>query len=1005
MQRKSSANELRSLLEAIKSSDVVENRVQLVEKLQGLDLCDKSDLVSVAEALTIIWEDFTCLDASQCILNKAILQVAAKYMDTDISECLRWYLVLGTKASKWCGKHLSMTLLSTEDSQEEEHSSIFYQLLQIYLNLSAATFLALARQPISEDKRTKDLVEAFFMEQLRFSKECVSESKRFPIFGSEILKSVQGVLNGAVQACKTYSQSINWESTDGNIGNSICETDNEEAAKASHAFNITKCTIEKLCEMGVVAANDGGNLVSVLNVSWKGVVSLLQLCKGALAIEVKVPDIILTLISLASESMRCAAKAWPGLSEDGVSVTEARKTFLPVKFYLNNAAKISSQYPSQAVLIYREITLCVMMISTFRICLSREALTVAASEVLTELLEQTPLDLINSLLNSSLLRQENKVEILDWLFSDDFGPSSVNEISPSIHNRISMEGIFSVNCDTVPNEKTFLLGRFVLLLDFLKCSQVEEDGRLGLTRKLTWLWDTLVDEEIYPSILLLRIPTVCHLEKTIELVWKSLYFYVLDALKISMLLLYPNMGWEQFLSFLLENIFHPHFLAWEINMELWCFLVRHAEIEFVNDIIDKLCILYKSLACSDASFSPSCGLRKMARSICMLLSNGCQSAADRVYKFIVEDDKLELSSVMFMALLMEGLDLNMLSDDIEIKARRRILADYIAYIECFDDTASTSVLSGLHGLPVLALSASLQSFPANKFDIDSRTLKFLVSVIRYYRSTEDRKLKDLSRKLLSETLRVVSKMSYLYESDHMDNVVVELQNLFVSSKSNRDAQLYKCKPDLALFMAGIGHMTLAEGDVSAKCTAVWELYLMLLRERHWAFVHLAISAFGYFASHTICKQLWRFVPPDAALSFDLESGMNVDEGMFMHELKVFLDKETTLLALKPSLEQQVAFFKEGLVLKELLHQILDIDKEPMDLDEVKVETGSHTKKRKTVPEKISEGVELLQTGLKVIGDGLSQWQQNESDELQKFLMHYSCLEDVIGQLSGFSGSQ
>ncbi|CAM8901893.1 unnamed protein product [Rhodiola kirilowii] len=769
MQRKSSANELRSLLEAIKSSDVVENRVQLVEKLQGLDLCDKSDLVSVAEALT-------------CILNKAILQVAAKYMDTDISECLRWYLVLGTKASKWCGKHLSMTLLSTEDSQEEEHSSIFYQLLQIYLNLSAATFLALARQPISEDKRTKDLVEAFFMEQLRFSKECVSESKRFHIFGSEILKSVQGVLNGAVQACKTYSQSINWESTDGNIGNSICETDNEEAAKASHAFNITKCTIEKLCEMGVVAANDGGNLVSVLNVSWKGVVSLLQLCKGALAIEVKVPDIILTLISLASESMRCAAKAWPGLSEDGVSVTEARKTFLPVKFYLNNAAKISSQYPSQAVLIYREITLCVMMISTFRICLSREALTVAASEVLTELLEQTPLDLINSLLNSSLLRQENKVEILDWLFSDDFGPSSVNEISPSIHNRISMEGIFSVNCDTVPNEKTFLLGRFVLLLDFLKCSQVEEDGRLGLTRKLTWLWDTLVDEEIYPSILLLRSPTVCHLEKTIELVWKSLYFYVLDALKISMLLLYPNIGWEQFLSFLLENIFHPHFLAWEINMELWCFLVRHAEIEFVNDIIDKLCILVQVIGV----------FRCKLFSILWTEKNG---------------------------------------------------ADYIAYIECFDDTASTSVLSGLHGLPVLALSASLQSFPANKFDIDSRTLKFLVSV--------------------------------------------------------------------------------------------------------------------YSATTEVLKTLWRFVPPDAALSFDLESGMNVDEGMFMHELKTKL----------------------------------------------KVETGSHTKKPKTVPEKISEGVELLQTGLKVIGDGLSQWQQNESDELQKFLMHYSCLEDVIGQLSGFSGTQ
>lgn len=43
------------------------------------------------------WEDFTCLDLSQCMLNKNILGVAAKYVDSDLSDCLVQYLNLGIK--------------------------------------------------------------------------------------------------------------------------------------------------------------------------------------------------------------------------------------------------------------------------------------------------------------------------------------------------------------------------------------------------------------------------------------------------------------------------------------------------------------------------------------------------------------------------------------------------------------------------------------------------------------------------------------------------------------------------------------------------------------------------------------------------------------------------------------------------------------------------------------------------------------------------------------------
>lgn len=43
------------------------------------------------------WEDFTCLDVSQCLLNKGILQCAVKYLKLDISGCLSQFLALGTK--------------------------------------------------------------------------------------------------------------------------------------------------------------------------------------------------------------------------------------------------------------------------------------------------------------------------------------------------------------------------------------------------------------------------------------------------------------------------------------------------------------------------------------------------------------------------------------------------------------------------------------------------------------------------------------------------------------------------------------------------------------------------------------------------------------------------------------------------------------------------------------------------------------------------------------------
>lgn len=291
-------------------------------------------------------------------------------------------------------------------------------------------------------------------------------------------------------------------------------------------------------------------------------------------------------------------------------------------------------------------------------------------------------------------------------------------------------------------------------------------------------------------------------------------------------------------------------------------------------------------------------------------------------------------------------------------------------------------------------------------DIDTKTLRFLVAIIQKYRSSMDNLMKDHCRKLLSETLGIVSNMKHLYASDAMEEVILELQNLFISGQAASDTQLYECKPDLASFLAGLAYMKIVESDKNAKSSAVWELYRMLLSERHWAFVHLAITAFGYFSERTSCDQLWRFVPQNAALSFDLESGDEANEERFTSEFKAFLDKEMTL-TVTPSSEQLGLHLKEGLMLKEMVLKMSKVDTEAVECEIMKIDNEKQAYKRRKLPDGISKGMEMLQHGLKVMGDGISEWQQNNFDQKElhnKFLAHYSSLKDVIDHLVGLTGS-
>lgn len=528
-------------------------------------------------------------------------------------------------------------------------------------------------------------------------------------FTSELLKGVESVLDSVMKLCKVYSQTVKW-SLCGQITDKDSSLNTDGAADLDHVAKIIKYTIEKLSKLGTVAADGGGSLVTILNLSWKGVVSLLQLGEGKLAGKINVGEIILTLISLATDSLKCAAETWCSSIDQIISFTEAKRTFLPIKFYLINAVRLSSHYPHQAFSVYQEATLSILLISTLRVTYSRDLSSKNVSEAMEELLKPISLHLLKSLLNSAELNIDQKLKILGWLFIVERSLPSSQLDHDTDMQKGSLEEIFSASIKAMPSPKMLLLGRVVLFIDLLNVSpDLEENVILGITRKLHWCLDVLVDEEVYSSALVLQIPASSGDGKLVARTWKPFLFHLLHALKTLMIVVSKTQAWSEMEMFLLDNFFHPHFLCWEIIMELWCFLVRHAEITTVNAVIDKICSLYKRVASSDSLNSLHCTLRKMARSMCLLLASCPSPTVDRVYRFIMTDDRSRLSAVMCAALLMEGFQMNLLSDNLRIDATEKIFSDYISFVDDYIESPLNSCSSDAFGLPAVALCSALQS--------------------------------------------------------------------------------------------------------------------------------------------------------------------------------------------------------------------------------------------------------------------------------------------------------
>ncbi|XP_047083568.1 uncharacterized protein LOC124694647 [Lolium rigidum] len=1003
-------SELVPLLEAIKTSEVLENRIALINQLEGSSQFCADDLGLILESLAVCWDDSTCSGLSHCMLHKSVLQVALKCTESDATACLGQFLTLSAKASSWCGKHLIWFVESIDDSeavQEEEHNSLCLEIISLTLNISIKLL------PMAAKCVTVDVVHttADFILELLTLTESSLVNKTIHGAAAHVAKAAPVFLDETIKLCRAYCEAAKSD---------ICrmsmpaeETIVEHAVPdlTSNVTRITTCTIQTLCKIGTYAASSGGSQVALLNVSWKGVVSLLQLGKGSIEVKVSVSDIISTLISLVIESLRVAADTWCRSLQEVLGISEAKRAFLPIKFFLINAVRICTVYPAEALAIYRDIIRCTLVVSSSSILFSKDPLLKAANEALVELLEPSSLLLLDTLMKSSEVRLESKCQLVQYLLENEEAndPAQMGQDGQREMNLASLGCIFSVDPDVDNRNRALLPAELIVFLHLLNISpDLREELVIELSKKLPALLNVLTLEDVYSFVLGCQIPTFYAADHPPVVVWQPVYTFLTQALKTYMIAAAASsVAWNELEAFLLESLFHPHFLCLEILTELWCFFVRYADNETSTYLINQLFLLLKTVASPEKVLEPLSALRKVARAFCIILSYASCATIDQIYTCVLNDRNSSKSSVLHLALLMEGFPFDSLSDGVKAHAVNKLFTSFAGYLQSYLKNQGAVDLptssSGVIGLPVHALASALQRCEIKDYNaIDGKSIatmfKFSFSLINLYRTAPDSS-KDQLAQQISSMLDIISKVRNLCAFYQMEKLTLELHNLFMCSSGNPKAALSRCKPSLGCFMSMLGHLNYSEVDANALCSAMLDLYHLLVRERHWALIHLAMSSFGYFAARTSFTQLWRFIPGDAALSYNANTGVDIDENRFMTELKAFLQKEAALRGDKWSGEQTRFLVSEGRALKKLVETASEIPLGPGPEKKAVISKDANKKKRK-IPDGIGEGMTLLQNGLKVMRSALDE---TDSAELKdRLAAHLSCLENAVSQIVCFS---
>jgi 5'-3' exoribonuclease 2 len=231
---------------------------------------------------------------------------------------------------------------------------------------------------------------------------------------------------------------------------------------------------------------------------------------------------------------------------------------------------------------------------------------------------------------------------------------------------------------------------------------------IELSKNLQTLLNILTSEDIYSYVLGFKIPVLYGADHSPAVVWQPVYTSLIEALKTFMISVVPSSAaWNE-----LEDLFHPHFRCLEIITELWCFFMRYAETETSINIVSQVFLLLKIVASPEEVLVPLSTLQKVARSLCIILSYASSATVDQVYTCVLNDENSSKSSILQLALLMEGFPFDSsLSGGMKELAVKKMFSSFSGCLESYSKNRAINAPPsswGVIGLPVHALASALQ---------------------------------------------------------------------------------------------------------------------------------------------------------------------------------------------------------------------------------------------------------------------------------------------------------
>ncbi|MCO5568443.1 hypothetical protein L7F22_022142 [Adiantum nelumboides] len=761
--------------------------------------------------------------------------------------------------------------------------------------------------------------------------------------------------------------------------------------------------VSALMDLGKFAAINGRDWVWMLNVAWKGVTTLIQTVtrKEVISKLVDIHLIIKTMIGCATKSLKNATESWHTiLQEKDNNVAELKRLCIPVKFFLINVTRVVAHYPCQAVDSFNDISECALQIISLRLEISDCPRLKFAAEAIVETLEPSLFILFWTFLNSTELEFQVKLQLLNLLFRTEIEDGFIisNNVDTGELDKADEKGA-SICFGQVVN-----LGRLIIFLGLLQtCQDCRNKISREFAKRLDFPLQMICNAKIYAKVFKSQVSTS---QLTAKATWKPLYITLLNTFQIYFVALAETEAWAEAEEFLYQNVLHPHMLCRELILELWCFISRHSESSTVKEHIQDLVYVLNDLLKSSIGTCSRWPVKTITRLICLLVKADPHYLATQVYELAFGRDPFAtpLSLGIASALLKEHFPISILPTELKslfIASAKRALPEFWNQQTKSSEEGSNKLQQFDETLCCL-LECYYQESLEECSDLENLhdLIKMIVDLLQVCHRKSDCGIKSQSLKYLSG---IWQKM----QPEEIQSVIVPLRNLIVTKNFSESEEL-QIKLSLAEALAGLGEVSMPEDETDPTNCALWELYHVILRERHWAYAHLALASFGYFVAHTSWNELWRFVPSDAALAHDGENVSLAKESIFMTSLRRFLEKEVVCTTSSKSDEKTVQ--QEGELLETSMlefYQVADkshtMEAQGMvDCCDMNVDSGVHTDPiESSLPPEISNAMSMLREGLLLLKEKLPTWFKESgqnSEQQQHMHEQLSLLVDVIAQL-------